>query len=90
MDRPLTFLPAAAVRAIIAHRWLEPEAAESLGSVTLRPHQGEAVARARAALAEHGGALLADDVGLGKTFVALAVAAGARDPLVVAPAALRA
>ena len=90
MDRALTFLPAAAVRSIIAHRWLEPEAAESLGSVTLRPHQREAVARARAALAEHGGALIADDVGLGKTFVALAVAAEAHDPLVVAPAALRA
>ena len=90
MDRPLRFLPAAAVRSIIAHRWLEPESAAALGTVTLRPHQREAVARVRAALAEHGGALVADDVGLGKTFVALAVAAEAHDPLVVAPAALRA
>lgn len=90
MDRPLTFLPAEAVRSIIAHRWLEREPASTLGTVTLRPHQREAVARARTALAEHGGALVADDVGLGKTFVALAVAADAHDPLVVAPAALRA
>ncbi|HEU5183878.1 MAG TPA: DEAD/DEAH box helicase [Gemmatimonadaceae bacterium] len=90
MDRPLTFVPSVEVRSIIAHRWLEPESAMALGSVMLRPHQREAVARARAALAEHGGALLADDVGLGKTFVALAIATEAHDPLIVAPAALRA
>lgn len=79
-----------AVRAHVAQAWLEPDAPVTLGSVTLRPHQRDAVARARVALETHGGALLADDVGLGKTFVALAVASSARRALVVGPAALRA
>ncbi|HEX6058702.1 MAG TPA: DEAD/DEAH box helicase [Gemmatimonadaceae bacterium] len=60
-----------------------------LGAVVLRPHQREAVARLRAPLAELGGALLADATGLGKTYVALALAREAASPLVVAPAALR-
>jgi superfamily II DNA or RNA helicase len=89
MDRALTIVSAAEVRAVMAHVWLDPHVDPTLGSVTLRPHQREAVARARAALDEHGGALIADDVGLGKTFIALAVAADARRPLVIGPAALR-
>ena len=36
-----------------------------------------------------GGALLADEAGLGKTYVALAIARTARSPAVIAPAALR-
>jgi superfamily II DNA or RNA helicase len=60
-----------------------------LGAITLHRHQRIAVARLAHALASHGGALLADDVGLGKTFVALALAGTARQPVVVAPAALR-
>lgn len=60
-----------------------------LGTVTLRKHQCEAVRRLRDILARHGGALLADEVGLGKTFVALALAADMEQPVVVAPAALR-
>ena len=59
------------------------------GSITLRPHQQSAVARLRHLLHRHGGALLADDVGLGKTFVAAALLREARCPLVVAPASLR-
>jgi superfamily II DNA or RNA helicase len=90
MDRPLTLVSGAEVRARIAQAWLNPDVEETLGSVTLRPHQREAVARACVALDEHGGALIADDVGLGKTFIALAVAADARRPLIVGPAALRA
>jgi superfamily II DNA or RNA helicase len=89
MDRSLIQAPAAVVRAIIARAWLPPPSAITLGAITLQPHQCEAVARVRAALEEHGGALLADDVGLGKTYVALAVAAMAQAPLVVAPASLR-
>jgi hypothetical protein len=38
---------------------------------------------------EFGGAILADTVGLGKTYVALALARNAQHPVVVAPAALR-
>jgi len=61
----------------------------ALGDVTLLPHQRDGVARVRRLLDTHRGALLADDVGLGKTYVALAVARDAGNPLVVAPAALR-
>ena len=59
----------------------------------LLPHQGEAVARARAVLARFGGVLVADGVGLGKTFIALALAALERrsggDAVAIIPAALR-
>ena len=69
-----------------------------LGEIRLHVHQRDAVAQCEALITRHGGALLADQVGLGKTFVALAIArahgsahAGAyRGALVVAPAALRA
>jgi len=60
-----------------------------LGSIVLRRHQILAVSRLNAALDEFGGALLADEVGMGKTFVALAVAARFHRPIVVAPAVLR-
>lgn len=45
----------------------------------LAPHQRAAVARLCAMLAIHRGALLADDVGLGKSYVAAAVAKAAAD-----------
>jgi superfamily II DNA or RNA helicase len=89
VDRSITPIAGAAARALIASAWLTRDPASTLGSVTLRPHQREAVARARVALDAHGGILIADDVGLGKTFVALALAAEARSPLIVGPAALR-
>ena len=81
---------AAEVRSVIAASVLgtrEPD--EQLGDVTLRAHQRDGLERIKTLLARHGGALLADDVGLGKTFVALATARGRRDVVVVAPAALR-
>src|SRR5688572_10235628 len=90
MDRPLKRVPGPTARACIADAWLGRDAEVTLGRITLRAHQRDAIARARAALDTHGGALIADDVGLGKTFVALALAADARCPLVVGPAALRA
>ena len=61
---------------------------ERLGAITLKPHQQSAVARAQAALGEFGGVLLCDDVGLGKTFVATAIARRFSRIVVVAPAAL--
>ena len=61
----------------------------AVGDVDLWPHQRDAVTRLHAAIAEFGGALLADDVGTGKTFVALAIASRYASPLIVAPAALR-
>src|SRR5512142_100206 len=60
-----------------------------VGGVVLWPHQRDAISRLRSAIAEFGGALLADDVGTGKTYIALAVAARYAAPLVVAPASLR-
>ena len=91
MDQPLIRVGAAEARALIAARWLERgEGERRLGDVVLHPHQCEAVERLRVLLAEHGGALLADEVGLGKTYVALALAADVPRRLVVAPAALRA
>jgi len=62
---------------------------ETLGSVTLRADQRRVVSRAARALETHGGCLIAEDVGRGKTFIALALASQWRAPLVVAPSALR-
>ncbi len=60
-----------------------------LGAIALLPHQLAGARRLRATIDRHGGALLADEVGLGKTFTALHVAREARNILVVAPASLR-
>ena len=62
---------------------------EQLGEISLLPQQRQAAAQLRAALDEFGGALLADDPGMGKTYVALAVAAELGGASVVAPASLR-
>lgn len=67
----------------------EPHANDTLGEVTLLPHQREGSRRLRAALRSHGGALLADETGLGKTYTALAVARDEHATLVIAPASLR-
>ncbi len=62
----------------------------TLGTVVLRAHQRDALRRLRASVESVGGALLADEPGLGKTFVALALAREYPPAIVVAPAALRA
>ena len=55
----------------------------------LAPHQIPAAERLTAIIARHGGALLADDVGLGKSYVALAVALVRQEPFtLVVPAVL--
>ncbi len=84
---------AVSARAAIARAWLGldsggPAQSISLGNVMLRPHQAAGVARLRAAIDEYGGALLADETGLGKTYIAVALIAEAKQPLVVAPSAL--
>ena len=61
----------------------------TLGSMTLRADQRRVVARAARAIAESGGCLVGEDVGRGKTFIALALASRWQCPLVIAPAALR-
>lgn len=61
-----------------------------LGSIALRDHQSRAAARLASIISRQGGAMLAEPVGLGKTYTAIAVAAHlGGDLLVVAPAALR-
>ncbi|HEV8411575.1 MAG TPA: helicase-related protein [Gemmatimonadaceae bacterium] len=62
----------------------------TIGAITLRPHQRDALVRVRVSIEHVGGALLADEPGLGKTFVARALAHEYGGALVVAPAALRA
>lgn len=82
----------AAVRALIARLWLGERLAappRRAGSIVLRPHQRSALQRLRRMLGEYGGALLADDVGLGKTYIAAALAREYDRVLVVTPAALR-
>ena len=73
-------------RARIADVVLASAAPEQLGRIALRPHQRLAVVRVTRALERHGGCLLADDVGRGKTYVALTVARTWERPLVVVPA----
>ncbi|HKV52872.1 MAG TPA: DEAD/DEAH box helicase [Gemmatimonadaceae bacterium] len=83
---------AARVRAVIADLFLRDGESSSIahvGDIALRPHQSSAVDRARQVIAEFGGALLADEVGLGKTFVAVALIRESRRALVVAPAVLQ-
>ncbi len=82
---------AEAVRAAIANTFLgSAPLVTDVGRVHLLPHQRDAVVRLRKLLERHMGAVLADEVGLGKTYVALALMMEARRPVVVAPAALRA
>jgi superfamily II DNA or RNA helicase len=59
-----------------------------LGDIVLRDHQRDAAGRLRHAMDRFGGALLADEVGLGKTYTALAAMRDANALLIVAPAAL--
>ena len=81
----------AEVRAVIASHVLGANASHrNVGSITLHQHQRDAARRIREIMRAHGGALLADEVGLGKTYVALAVAVEFSKTVVVAPAALRA
>jgi superfamily II DNA or RNA helicase len=86
------------VRALIAHTWLShrPSLATQsspthLGTITLHPHQRTAADRLLQMITADRGALLADPTGLGKTYIALAVAAAfARHTTIIAPANLRA
>ncbi|HUF65343.1 MAG TPA: DEAD/DEAH box helicase [Gemmatimonadaceae bacterium] len=78
------------VRRLIAEEVLGDEHTfAQLGAVRLREHQRRAVARVKVALDTYGGALLADSVGLGKTYVALAASREFKQALVVGPAVLR-
>ncbi len=74
----------------MARAWIgAPCAQASLGAITLAPHQADAVARLREIIADYRGAMLADEVGMGKTYTALAVARTFASFFVVGPASLR-
>ncbi len=60
----------------------------AVGAITLRAHQREALRQVRASVSSMGGALLADEPGLGKTYVALALAREYRETIIIAPASL--
>jgi superfamily II DNA or RNA helicase len=78
-----------AALAAIANAGLDALPAAQLGAVELRDDQRRIVARAQRALDQHGGCLIAEAVGRGKTYVALALARRWQRPLVVVPASLR-
>src|SRR5882672_10928076 len=76
---------ARAACALLDRRTLAPES----WPAWLAPHQTTAAARLSEIIARWGGALLADAAGLGKSYVALAVAAAHRGPVtLVVPAVL--
>jgi hypothetical protein len=84
--------PLSVVRHTIARAVLSGEDTVSVsrGRIVLRPHQRAAAARLVEIVRDTGGALLAEPVGVGKTYTALAVAdALGGDLLIVAPASLR-
>ncbi|HYW50673.1 MAG TPA: SNF2-related protein, partial [Gemmatimonadaceae bacterium] len=90
MKPPHLVLQRLAMAALDSRGLALPAHAITLGSITLLPHQASAVRWLHHRISRLGGALLADPPGLGKTYVALAVAAARRHrPLVIAPAALR-
>jgi len=81
---------AALVRArIAAHVLAVGDGCLTLGDITLHAHQRSAVDRLRELLERERGALLADEAGLGKTYVAAAVMRDAERALLVVPASLR-
>ena len=73
----------------IANAALDALPPAQLGEVVLRDDQRRIVARAQHALDRQGGCLIAEAVGRGKTYVALALARRWQHPLVVVPASLR-
>ena len=92
MSSPAETAPLAAVRHIMATAMLgrRETIGSRLGQIVLRPHQRRAAVRLAALVEAYGGGMLAEPVGLGKTYTALAVAAHSGESvLVVAPASLR-
>jgi len=78
-----------AARALLDGAPLASSAASPIWPAWLAPHQVPAAERLTAIIGRHGGALLADEVGLGKSYVALAVALARREPFtLVVPAVL--
>src|SRR5207245_5854414 len=78
-----------AARALLDSAPLVPRATPIAWPAWLAPHQVPAAERLTAIIARHGGALLADEGGLGKSYVALAVALAQREQRLVGVAAAR-
>ena len=76
-------------RALLAASAVLEPSSPTLGEIVLGSDQVETAQRVRAHLCRDGGCLLADDVGTGKTYVALAAIRDWAHPLIVVPAALR-
>ena len=76
------------VKAMIARHILPEMATSRMGCIDLHSHQRSGVVRIMRAIDEFGGALLCDEVGLGKTYTAAAVMRQFASSVVVAPAAL--
>jgi len=80
---------ASAARALLDGAPLASSAPSPIWPAWLAPHQVPAAERLTAIIGRHGGALLADEVGLGKSYVALAVALARHEPFtLVVPAVL--
>ena len=78
-----------AARALLDWAPLASSAASPIWPAWLAPHQVPAAERLTAIIGRHGGALLADEVGLGKSYVALAVALARHEPFtLIVPAVL--
>src|SRR5881396_3718231 len=79
----------AAARALLDGASVASVTAPATWPAWLAPHQIPAAERLSAIISRYGGALLADDVGLGKSYVALAVALARHEPFtLVVPAVL--
>ena len=80
---------ASAAGALLDSAPLASSAPSPIWPAWLAPHQVPAAERLTAIIGRHGGALLADEVGLGKSYVALAVALARHEPFtLVVPAVL--
>src|SRR5258708_29976113 len=86
-EAPPQGVVASAARALLDGPAVAPSA--TTWPAWLAPHQVPAAERLSAIIARHGGALLADEVGLGKSYVALAVALARQEAFaLVVPAVL--
>jgi len=85
-EAPARQVVSTAARALLD---VEPKAPSRPWPAWLAPHQIPAAERLTTIIARYGGALLADDVGLGKSYVALAIALARQEPFaLVVPAVL--
>lgn len=89
MDGPLEVVSPRAVCAAIASAVIGTgQCPDRIGNIRLRPEQLDAIHQIEKAIADCGGALLCDEVGLGKTYTAIAFISRAKAALIIAPGAI--